>query len=81
MLIIRISAGQISPLKVAFYGGLAGEALWLGSYPFDVVKSKMQTDGFGAEKRYLNMVCPWASASNEARLHSLLCNCGAGAEG
>ena len=41
--------------KVALYGGLAGEALWLSSYPFDVVKSKMQTDGFGAEKKYKTM--------------------------
>ena len=37
--------------KVAAYGGLAGEALWLGSYPFDVVKSKMQSDGFGTAQR------------------------------
>ncbi|KAG7107433.1 Mitochondrial glycine transporter YMC1 like protein [Verticillium longisporum] len=41
--------------KVALYGGLAGEALWLGSYPFDVVKSKMQTDGFGAAQKYKTM--------------------------
>jgi solute carrier family 25 carnitine/acylcarnitine transporter 20/29 len=41
--------------KVAFYGGLAGEALWLSSYPFDVVKSKMQTDGFGAQQKYPTM--------------------------
>ncbi|KAI9844887.1 MAG: hypothetical protein M1837_005173 [Sclerophora amabilis] len=33
--------------KIAVYGGLAGEALWISSYPFDVVKSKMQSDGFG----------------------------------
>ncbi len=46
---------EISQLKVAMYGGLAGEALWLGSYPFDVVKSKMQSDGFGAERRYKSM--------------------------
>jgi len=41
--------------KIAFYGGLAGEALWLASYPFDVVKSKMQSDGFGKEMRYNGM--------------------------
>lgn len=41
--------------KIAFYGGLAGETLWLSSYPFDVVKSKMQTDGFGADQRYKSM--------------------------
>lgn len=46
---------QIATWKVALYGGLAGEALWLASYPFDVVKSKMQTDGFGAQQKYPNM--------------------------
>ncbi|XXH01361.1 hypothetical protein Hte_007719 [Hypoxylon texense] len=46
---------QIPAYKVALYGGLAGEALWLASYPFDVVKSKMQTDGFGREMRYRTM--------------------------
>ncbi|KAF1808510.1 putative mitochondrial carrier protein [Eremomyces bilateralis CBS 781.70] len=51
----RIAREDISAPKVAFYGGLAGEALWLSSYPFDVVKSKMQTDGFGDAKRYKNM--------------------------
>jgi len=39
--------------KIALYGGLAGEALWLASYPFDVVKSKLQSDGLqGIEKQY-----------------------------
>ncbi|ROW09905.1 hypothetical protein VPNG_06317 [Cytospora leucostoma] len=46
---------EIKPWKIAFYGGLAGEALWLGSYPFDVVKSKQQTDGFGSGQKYKNM--------------------------
>ena len=31
------------------------EALWLASYPFDVIKSKMQTDGFGAGQKYKSM--------------------------
>ena len=51
----KVDRKDIAPYKVAFYGGLAGEALWLGSYPLDVVKSKMQTDGFGAEQRYKTM--------------------------
>ena len=46
---------EIPQLKVATYGGLAGEVLWLSSYPFDVVKSKMQSDGFGPHKRYASM--------------------------
>lgn len=51
----RIARKDIATWKIAFYGGLAGEALWLASYPFDVVKSKMQSDGFGAEQRYKSM--------------------------
>lgn len=51
----KVDRKDIAAWKVAFYGGLAGEALWLGSYPFDVVKSKMQTDGFGAGQRYKTM--------------------------
>jgi solute carrier family 25 carnitine/acylcarnitine transporter 20/29 len=46
---------QISTLKVAMYGGLAGEMLWISSYPFDVVKSKMQCDGFGDKMQYKSM--------------------------
>lgn len=46
---------DIASWKIALYGGLAGEVLWLGSYPFDVVKSKMQTDGLaGKERKYAN---------------------------
>ena len=50
-----VKRDEISQVKVATYGGLAGEALWLSSYPFDVVKSKMQSDGFGPARRYKNM--------------------------
>lgn len=38
---------DVEAWRLAFYGGLAGEMLWLSSYPMDVVKSKMQTDGLG----------------------------------
>jgi solute carrier family 25 carnitine/acylcarnitine transporter 20/29 len=51
----NIKRDQISTLKVAMYGGLAGEMLWLSSYPFDVVKSKMQSDGFGEAMKYKSM--------------------------
>lgn len=50
-----IDRKDVPTWKVALYGGLAGEALWLGSYPFDVVKSKMQTDGLGDKMRYRSM--------------------------
>lgn len=51
----KVERKEISSLKVATYGGLAGEALWLSSYPFDVVKSKMQSDGFGEKQKYKSM--------------------------
>lgn len=35
-------------------GALGGIGFWVGSYPIDVVKTKMQNDGFGAEARYRN---------------------------
>ena len=50
-----IKREDISSYKVAAYGGLAGEALWMASYPFDVIKSKMQSDGFGKDIRYRSM--------------------------
>jgi solute carrier family 25 carnitine/acylcarnitine transporter 20/29 len=50
-----IDRKEISTLKIAMYGGLAGEMLWLSSYPFDVVKSKMQSDGFGEAMKYKSM--------------------------
>ncbi|KAH6686819.1 mitochondrial carrier domain-containing protein [Plectosphaerella plurivora] len=51
----KIHRRDVPSWKVAFYGGLAGEALWLGSYPLDVIKSKMQTDGFGKAQKYASM--------------------------
>lgn len=51
----NVKREDISAVKVATYGGLAGEVLWLSSYPFDVVKSKMQTDGFGKDQKYNSM--------------------------
>lgn len=46
---------DIAPWKVAGCGGIAGEVLWAANHPFDVVKSKMQTDGFGPERNYRTM--------------------------
>lgn len=51
----HVQRKDISTAKVGFYGGLAGEALWIASYPFDVIKSKMQSDGFGDKMRYKTM--------------------------
>jgi len=51
----QVTRKDIPTWKIALYGGLAGEFLWISSYPFDVVKSKMQTDGLGEKQRYKNM--------------------------
>lgn len=46
---------EVPSWKFAVCGGLAGELLWLLSHPLDVIKSKMQSDGFGNDRRYPNM--------------------------
>ncbi|KAE8331809.1 mitochondrial carrier domain-containing protein [Aspergillus sergii] len=46
---------ELPSWQIALCGGLAGEALWLLSHPLDVIKSKMKSDGFRAEKKYRNM--------------------------
>ncbi|PIA17281.1 mitochondrial carrier [Coemansia reversa NRRL 1564] len=44
---------EISSGLVCLYGAAAGFAMWLTSYPIDVIKSKMQTDGFsGCSQKY-----------------------------
>ncbi|KAI0032884.1 mitochondrial carrier [Vararia minispora EC-137] len=44
-----IRRDQISPLNAVLYGAAAGYALWAVIYPIDMIKSRMQTDGFTAE--------------------------------
>ncbi|KAI9825174.1 MAG: hypothetical protein M1819_000579 [Sarea resinae] len=62
-----VTRASIPTYLVAFYGGLAGEALWIASYPFDVLKSKLQSDGFGEGKqRYKSAVdCFWQTWRGE----------------
>jgi len=44
---------------IATCGACAGVAFWVGSYPLDVIKSKLQSDGFGQYQRYPSA---WAAA-------------------
>ncbi|PSS37538.1 hypothetical protein PHLCEN_2v614 [Hermanssonia centrifuga] len=37
---------QVSPAKAVLFGAAAGYALWAVIYPIDMIKSRMQTDGF-----------------------------------
>ncbi|KAF9938021.1 Mitochondrial carrier protein ymc2 [Modicella reniformis] len=42
---------ELSTMKVVAYGACAGYAMWTTVYPIDVIKSKLQTDGFTAGTR------------------------------
>ncbi|KAF8926605.1 mitochondrial carrier domain-containing protein [Dissophora ornata] len=42
---------ELSTVKVVAYGACAGYAMWTTVYPIDVIKSKLQTDGFSAATR------------------------------
>jgi len=41
-----IRRDQVSPVKAVIFGAGAGYALWACIYPIDMIKSRMQTDGF-----------------------------------
>ncbi|KAF9083423.1 Mitochondrial carrier protein ymc2 [Mortierella sp. AM989] len=42
---------ELSTVKVVAFGACAGYAMWMTVYPIDVIKSKLQTDGFTAATR------------------------------
>lgn len=46
------SRDQIPTVELLAAGAIAGDALWLSSYPLDVIKSNVQSDGFGAASRF-----------------------------
>ncbi|KAI7852790.1 mitochondrial carrier with solute carrier repeats [Circinella umbellata] len=46
------SRAELPSWEVCLYGAGAGYAMWLTIYPMDAVKSKLQTDGFGAARKY-----------------------------
>ncbi|VUC24303.1 unnamed protein product [Clonostachys rosea] len=48
------SRSELPSWKIAICGGLAGEVNWLLANPFDVIKSRLQSDGFGEGRRYKN---------------------------
>lgn len=43
---------ELPKWQIACCGALVGEVLWITNYPMDVIKSKMQTDGFGQKQQY-----------------------------
>ena len=50
----NITREQIPAWKLCTFGAAAGYSMWLTAYPVDVVKSRLQTDGFGAKQVYKN---------------------------
>lgn len=48
---------SLNPVAVCFAGGLSGMLAWVVTYPFDVVKSRVQSDGVGGTKlQYTGMM-------------------------
>lgn len=45
---------DLSTPELLVCGALAGDALWLSSYPLDVVKSRLQSDAFGEKAKFKN---------------------------
>ncbi|CAI5756935.1 unnamed protein product [Candida verbasci] len=50
------SRDEISTPELLISGALAGNALWLSSYPLDVIKSNIQSDGWGKESKFNNSI-------------------------
>lgn len=69
------SREELPAYMFAVCGGLAGEALWLGSHPLDVLKSKMQSDGFASDRKYANLRATvsqtWQSGGTRAMFSGL----------
>lgn len=53
-----IARKDISPAKAVLFGAGAGYALWAVIYPIDMIKSRMQTDGFtpATGQKYRNTI-------------------------
>merc|ERR1712173_398180 len=43
---------SLDMLKLSMAGGIAGCTCWISSYPADVIKSRLQTDGFSEKPMY-----------------------------
>ncbi|QPG76509.1 hypothetical protein FOA43_003898 [Brettanomyces nanus] len=43
---------EISTPWLLTFGAIAGDVLWMSSYPLDVIKSRIQGDKFGASSKY-----------------------------
>lgn len=43
---------EVSTWELLACGAVAGNAFWLSSYPLDVIKSNIQSDGFGKDSKF-----------------------------
>lgn len=53
--LVRREGGRredIPAWKLCLFGAAAGYSMWLTVYPIDVLKSRLQTDGFGGQRVY-----------------------------
>lgn len=46
----KVKRTDIPAWKLCLFGGLSGYTLWIGIYPVDVIKSKLQTDSLASPK-------------------------------
>ncbi|CAH6720263.1 mitochondrial glycine transporter Ymc1p [[Candida] jaroonii] len=46
----QVKRTDIPAWKLCLFGGLSGYTLWIGIYPVDVIKSKLQTDSLSSPK-------------------------------
>jgi len=51
MMMSGLKREELSTLKVCLFGAIAGYSMWISAFPIDVIKSKMQTDGFTSATR------------------------------
>ncbi|RKP20915.1 mitochondrial carnitine/acylcarnitine carrier protein CACL-like protein, partial [Rozella allomycis CSF55] len=61
-------SSQLNPMLLMFAGGMAGICSWITTYPFDVVKTVMQSEHFDQPFRYRNT---WAVFKDHYKNHGI----------
>ena len=50
------SIHELGPMSLCLAGGISGINAWIVTYPFDVVKSRIQVDGVQGPRQYTGMI-------------------------